>query len=97
MGFQINNNQVPIVPIKIGDETLTLYFNKLLFENGIFAGVAVSPVVPPFHAMIRSSYTSCHTRQELDHILATFKNSGPISASLHSRYGLGGFKGIHSR
>ncbi len=76
MGFQINNNQVPIVPIKIGDETLTLYFNKLLFENGIFAGVAVSPVVPPFHAMIRSSYTSCHTRLELDHILATFKKLG---------------------
>ncbi len=76
MGFQINNNQVPIVPIKIGDETLTLYFNKLLFDNGIFAGVAVSPVVPPFHAMIRSSYTSCHTRKELDHILATFKKLG---------------------
>ena len=46
MGFQVNNNPVPIVPIKIGDEALTLLFNQLLFDDGIFAGVAVSPVVP---------------------------------------------------
>ena len=76
MGFQINNNQVPIIPIKIGDEALTLYFNQLLFEEGIFAGVAVSPVVPPFNAMIRTSYTSCHTREDLDYILSTFKELG---------------------
>jgi len=76
MGFQINNNQVPIIPIKIGDEALTLYFNQLLFDHGIFAGVAVSPVVPPFHAMIRTSYTSCHTREDLDFLLSTFKELG---------------------
>lgn len=76
MGFQINNNQVPIIPIKIGDEALTLYFNQLLFDHGVFAGVAVSPVVPPFHAMIRTSFTSAHTREDLDHVLDTFKTVG---------------------
>lgn len=76
MGFQINNNQVPIVPIKIGDEALTLYFNQLLYEEGIFAGVAVSPVVPPFNAMIRTSFTSTHTREDLDKVLCVFKKLG---------------------
>ena len=76
MGFQINNNQVPIVPIKIGDEALTLYLNQLLFKDGVFAGVAVSPVVPPLHAMIRSSYTSSHTREDLNRVLASFKKFG---------------------
>ncbi|MEC7640584.1 MAG: pyridoxal phosphate-dependent aminotransferase family protein [Nitrospinota bacterium] len=76
MGFQINNNQVPIVPIKIGDEALTLYLNQLLFNDGIFAGVAVSPVVPPLNAMIRSSYTSSHTREDLDRVLSSFKKFG---------------------
>jgi len=76
MGFQINNNQVPIVPIKIGDEALTLYFNQLLYDEGIFAGVAVSPVVPPFNAMIRTSFTSAHTREDLDRVLFTFKILG---------------------
>ncbi|MEC7641462.1 MAG: aminotransferase class I/II-fold pyridoxal phosphate-dependent enzyme, partial [Nitrospinota bacterium] len=76
MGFQINNNQVPIVPIKIGDEALTLYLNQLLFNDGIFAGVAVSPVVPPLNAMIRSSYTSSHTRKDLDQVLSSFKKFG---------------------
>jgi 8-amino-7-oxononanoate synthase len=76
MGFQINNNPIPIIPIKIGDEALTLYFNQLLFDNGVFAGVAVSPVVPPFNAMIRTSYTSAHTQADMDHVLNTFKTIG---------------------
>jgi len=76
MGFQINNNLVPIIPIKIGDEALTLYFNQLLFDQGVFAGVAVSPVVPAFHAMIRTSFTSAHTQEDLDHVLRTFKTIG---------------------
>jgi glycine C-acetyltransferase len=76
MGFQINNNPIPIIPIKIGDEALTLYFNQLLFDHGVFAGVAVSPVVPPFHAMIRTSFTSAHTQEDMDHVLHTFKTIG---------------------
>ena len=76
MGFQINNNPVPIIPIKIGDEALTLYFNQLLFDEGVFAGVAVSPVVPAFHAMIRTSFTSAHSQKDLDHVLRTFKTIG---------------------
>ncbi len=72
MGIQVNNNQVPIVPIQIGDEALTLYMNRLLFDDGIFAGVAVSPVVPPLKAMIRTSYTSAHTKGDLDKILISF-------------------------
>ncbi|MFQ5450622.1 MAG: aminotransferase class I/II-fold pyridoxal phosphate-dependent enzyme [Nitrospinaceae bacterium] len=76
MGFQVNNNQVPIVPIKIGDEALTLLLNRLLFDDGIFAGVAVSPVVPPLNAMIRTSFTANHTREDLDQVLTSFKKFG---------------------
>ena len=76
MGFQVNNNPIPIVPIKIGEEALTLYLNRLLFDEGIFAGVAVSPVVPPLNAMIRTSYTSAHTQQDLQKVLDSFKKLG---------------------
>jgi 8-amino-7-oxononanoate synthase len=76
MGFQVNNNSIPIVPIKIGEEALTLYFNRLLFDDGIFAGVAVSPVVPPLNAMIRTSYTSTHTQEDLDKVLGSFRKLG---------------------
>ena len=75
MGVQVNNNQVPIVPIQIGDEALTLYMNRLLFDDGVFAGVAVSPVVPPLKAMIRTSYTCAHTKEDLDQILVSFKRN----------------------
>jgi 8-amino-7-oxononanoate synthase len=76
MGFQVNNNLVPIVPILIGDEALTLFLNKLLFDDGVFASVAVSPVVPPHNAMIRTSYTAAHSREDLDLVLASFKKLG---------------------
>jgi 7-keto-8-aminopelargonate synthetase-like enzyme len=76
IGYQVNNNQVPIVPIKIGDEALTLFLNQLLFNDGIFASVAVSPVVPPLNAMIRTSYTASHSREDLDSILSSFKKFG---------------------
>jgi 8-amino-7-oxononanoate synthase len=76
MGFQVNNNAIPIVPIKIGEEALTLYFNRLLFDAGVFAGVAVSPVVPPLNAMIRTSYTSTHTQEDLDKVLGSFRKLG---------------------
>ncbi len=76
MGYQIHNNPIPIIPIKIGDEALTLYFNQLLFDEGVFAGVAVSPVVPAFHAMIRTSYTSAHSREDLDYVLRAFQQIG---------------------
>jgi len=76
MGFQVNNNPIPIVPIKIGEEALTLYLNRLLFDEGIFAGVAVSPVVPPLNAMIRTSYTSAHTQENLKKVLESFKKLG---------------------
>jgi len=76
IGYQVNNNQVPIVPIKIGDEALTLFLNQLLFNDGIFASVAVSPVVPPLNAMIRTSYTASHSREDLDIILSSFKKFG---------------------
>ena len=76
MGFQVNNNSIPIVPIKIGEEALTLYFNRLLFDEGVFAGVAVSPVVPPLNAMIRTSYTSAHNKTDLDKVLQSFRKLG---------------------
>ena len=75
LGIQVNNNPVPIVPIQIGDEALTLYMNRLLFDDGVFAGVAVSPVVPPLKAMIRTSYTSAHTKEDLDKILISFEKN----------------------
>jgi len=75
MGIQVNNSQIPIVPIQIGDEALTLYMNRLLFDDGIFAGVAVSPVVPPSKAMIRTSYTCAHTLEDLDQVLNSFKKN----------------------
>jgi 7-keto-8-aminopelargonate synthetase-like enzyme len=46
-----------------------------VFDDGIFAGVAVSPVVPPLKAMIRTSYTCAHTKEDLGQILISFEKN----------------------
>ena len=78
--------QTCALPI-LGEEALTLYLNRLLFDEGIFAGVAVSPVVPPLNAMIRTSYTSAHTQQDLQKVLDSFKKLGTKLRSEERRVG----------
>ncbi|NDD03350.1 MAG: hypothetical protein EB078_00455, partial [Proteobacteria bacterium] len=47
-----------------------------LYEAGIFATPAVFPAVRYGEAIIRTSYMSTHTDQELDYVLETFGRLG---------------------
>ncbi len=69
LGFDIGHSATPIIPIMIGEDIDCFKFWKALFDNGVFANPAVSPAVPPGHAMIRTSYTATHTDEHLDRIL----------------------------
>lgn len=76
LGFQIGTTQTPIVPIVIGSEVKAFMFAQKLFEAGIFATPAVFPAVRYGEAIIRTSYMSTHTDQELDYVLETFARLG---------------------
>lgn len=72
LGFDTGDSRTPIIPIKIGEDENCIAFWKLMFDNGIFANTAISPAVPPHEAIIRTSYMSTHTEQELDKVLDIF-------------------------
>ena len=66
----------PVIPIRIGEDVECFKFWRALYDNGVFANVAVSPAVPPGHAMIRTSYTATHTDKHLDRVLEVVAKVG---------------------
>ncbi len=76
LGFDIGLTATPIVPILIGGDLECFAFWKALYDNGVFANPAVSPAVPPGHAMIRTSYTATQTDEHLDRVLEVMAKVG---------------------
>jgi 8-amino-7-oxononanoate synthase len=76
LGFNIGNTQSPIIPIIIGDDTLTLMATKALFERGVFVNAVLSPAVPPGQQLLRTSYMATHTDTQLNFCLEAYEKVG---------------------
>jgi len=73
IGFKIGSTQTPIVPILIGSEAKAFHFTQRLYEEGIFATPAIYPAVRYGEAIVRTSYMSSHTDEDLDRVLEIFE------------------------
>jgi len=69
LGFNVDVAETAIVPLLIGELKTTLRFWRALFDNGVYVNVVVPPAVAPDRTMIRTSFMSIHTDEELDKIL----------------------------
>jgi len=72
LGFDIGVSETPIVPIIIGDEILTLTLWRELLDEGVYVNAVLYPAVPKDKALLRTSYTSEHTKEHLDRALEVF-------------------------
>ena len=72
LGFKIGSTQTPIVPILIGSEAKAFAFSQRLFEEGVFATPAIYPAVRYGEAIVRTSFMSSHTEEDLDKVLGIF-------------------------
>lgn len=73
IGFKIGSTQTPIVPILIGSEAKAFHFTQRLYEEGVFATPAIYPAVRYGEAIVRTSYMSSHTDEDLDRVLEVFE------------------------
>lgn len=73
MGFDTGLSTTPVIPIMIGDEVKGLTMWRELLNEGVYVNAVLYPAVPRDRAMLRTSYTSEHTRDHLDRALAIFK------------------------
>ncbi len=66
----------PIVPVTIGDDWQAVLFWKALYDEGVYANVALYPAVQRGGALLRTSVMATHERDHLDRALAAFDRSG---------------------
>ncbi len=76
MGYHTGNTETPIIPVFIHDVEKTFMLWHFLREFGIFTNPVIAPAVPPEDSLIRTSFTATHSDQDLEFILAGFKQGG---------------------
>ncbi len=74
----------PIVPVTIGDDWQAVLFWKALYDEGVYANVALYPAVQRGGALLRTSVMATHEREHLDRALAAFAG-GAVAAGRRRR------------
>jgi 8-amino-7-oxononanoate synthase len=76
MGYNCLHSATAVVPIVIGPLEQMLWFNRRIFEEGIFANPVLPPAVPTNACLIRTSYMATHDRRDLQEALDIFERVG---------------------
>ena len=77
IGLEISEmaDQIPIQPVKVGDEKRSLSLAKKLWEEGIFARAIRPPTVSSDQCRIRFSLMATHKKEQIDYTLSVLKKS----------------------
>lgn len=73
IGLSVGNSKTPVVPVMTYDDYTTFKIARELLDEGVYVNPVISPAVQPGHALLRTSYTSTHTREQLEYALNAFK------------------------
>ncbi|MDY7032518.1 MAG: 8-amino-7-oxononanoate synthase [Thermodesulfobacteriota bacterium] len=76
LGYDTLGSQTQIIPILIGDTTLTMEFAKAILEKGVYAPGIRPPTVSEGTSRIRTSVMASHTEEQIDKVLNVFKDEG---------------------
>jgi 8-amino-7-oxononanoate synthase len=74
IGLDINPVASPIIPIHIGNEDQAVRISHDLFDHNIFALPVMYPAVSRGKAIIRTSFMSTHSEEQLAYFLLTLQN-----------------------
>jgi 8-amino-7-oxononanoate synthase len=75
-GFDVAENETPIISIIIGAPDLAVNFSNLLMERNIFVSAIRPPTVPAGTSRLRISIMATHTREDLLQALNHIKEIG---------------------
>jgi len=62
-----------IIPVMTYDDEKTFILTKMLLEEGVYVNPVISPAVEKGQALLRTSYTATHTKDQLDYCLGVFE------------------------
>jgi 8-amino-7-oxononanoate synthase len=74
-GVDINDSYAPIIAINTYGDDRTFIVTKILLDSGVYVNPVISPAVPVGHAILRTSYTATHTKEQMDEAMDIIKAS----------------------
>ena len=76
LGFKVLEGNHPIVPVMLGDASLTQEMSKKLLEAGLFVIGLWFPVVPEGTARLRFQISAAHSHEQIDQVLKIMQKVG---------------------
>ena len=73
LGVKIIDSTTPIIPIYTFDDMKAFQACKMLLERGVYVNPVITPATPPGMALLRTSYTATHTREQMDKAMKAIK------------------------
>lgn len=74
LGVKIIESTTPIIPIYTYDDEKAFMACKMLLERGVYVNPVITPATPPGMALLRTSYTATHTKQQMDKAMKEIKS-----------------------
>ncbi|MGN1201547.1 MAG: aminotransferase class I/II-fold pyridoxal phosphate-dependent enzyme [Candidatus Caccovivens sp.] len=66
LGIKIIDSITPIIPIYVYEDEKAFVACKMLLERGVYVNPVISPATPKGMALLRTSYTATHTKEQMD-------------------------------
>jgi 8-amino-7-oxononanoate synthase len=76
LGFSLGPEPSPVVSAVMPDPETAFAFWTQLLEAGLYTNVSLPPATPKGLALLRSSVSAAHTREQIDHALVLFAQVG---------------------
>lgn len=76
LGYRLGPSVSPIVPVTIGDFSLTLRAWRALLASGLYVNLMLPPACPPDSCLLRFSCSAAHTDAEVDEAIALLGRMG---------------------
>lgn len=65
-GFQLNQDESPIVSLQVGTAQTAILFWRALLEERVYVNVVLPPACRAEACLLRTSYSAAHTSEQLD-------------------------------
>jgi 8-amino-7-oxononanoate synthase len=72
LGLTVGPTETPIIPVMTYDDLRTFEITRKLLDEGVYVNPVISPGVAPGQALLRTSYSPTHTKEQLDYALNAF-------------------------
>ena len=73
LGIKIIESTTPIIPIYTYQDEKAFMACKMLLERGVYVNPVITPATPPGMALLRTSYTATHTKEQMDKAMTAIK------------------------